>query len=139
MSKDRDWRDAKIAQWAKDGIQSEIDQWRLTAALAWPTEAKPAPLPFRWGDYDRVAGDPVPGRYWMSNRHAVVMFDLALSADVSVEKTWKKFAFRLDEPSAKWTNQVVRGPLFDSEHDARLYRRWLMCEDFAHLLMRARG
>jgi hypothetical protein len=48
MTDTRDWRDAKLPQWARDAVQTEIDQWRLTAALSWPTEAKPEPLPFRW-------------------------------------------------------------------------------------------
>lgn len=42
---DRNWREAKIPQWAKDAIKAEMKTDALRAALSWPTEAKPEPLP----------------------------------------------------------------------------------------------
>ena len=58
MTDQRNWRDAKIPQWVKDAVNAESKALRLTAALAWPQEARPTPLPFRWGDYDTLKGTP---------------------------------------------------------------------------------
>jgi hypothetical protein len=142
MTNIRDWRDAKLPQWACDAVQAEIDQWRLTAALAWPTEAKPEPLPFRWSDYDRLTGEPVPGQYWTGHLGRVERFWLARQVDLTEEEktnfggrkrsTW---AFKTSE-GGRWHTLVQRGPLFASEREAKLYRRWLMCEDFARQLMK---
>ena len=142
MTDTRAWRDAKMPQWARDAVQAEIDQWRLTAALAWPTEAKPEPLPFRWGDYDRLTGDPVPGQYWTSNLRATASFWLARQDSLSEDEkryiggqNWRTWVFKTSD-NGRWHTSVQHGPLFANEHDAKLYRRWLMCEDFARQLMR---
>lgn len=140
----RDWRDAKLPQWVRDSAQKEIDQWRLTAALSWPTQAKPEPLPFRWGDYDRLIGAPYSGTFWAVARNRIDRFDLRKIQDlqgadrnyIGGGETWKAWAFRKSE-GGRWHTSVVRGPLFDSEADARLYRRWLLCEDFARQLLAA--
>lgn len=143
MQETRDWRDAKMPQWARDAVQAEIDQWRLTAALAWPTQAKPEPLPFQWGEYDRLTGDPRPGTFWAVSESRIDKFDLARAADLSAEdktylggQTWKTWAFRTSE-GGRWHTSVQRGPLFDNVADAKLYRRWLLCEKFARELMKA--
>jgi hypothetical protein len=145
MSDERRWQDAKIPQWVKDAVQADIDQWRLTAALAWPTEAKPAPLPFRWGEYDSLTGTPAPGRYWcVPVWSRIEVFDLERIENVIDEthtriarrEAYKGWAFRTNDKTP-WHSSVTRGPLFASEADAKLYRRWLMCEDFAKQLMRA--
>ena len=60
---ERNWRDAKIPQWVKDSIATEMAQWELTAALSWPTEPKPQPLPFHWGGYDRLHGEALSERF----------------------------------------------------------------------------
>ena len=139
----KDWRDAKMPNWAGIAVQAEIDQWRLTAALAWPMQAKPEPLPFWWGNYDVLEGTPYPGTFWAAGRCRIEKFYLARVADLSVEDknkfgvvSWKTWAFRSHD-SARWTTNACHGPLFDNEADAKLYRRWLMCEDFAQQLMRA--
>lgn len=138
----RDWRDAKMPKWAQDAVQSEIDQWRLTAALSWPTEAKPSPLSFKWGDYDRLIGKPVPGNYWITHiGNHVEGFELARRADLQAKDArniiqYKEWAFRFHGRD-EWTSNVLRGPIFATEHDAKLYRRWLLCEDFARKLMKA--
>jgi hypothetical protein len=143
MTDTRDWREAKMPLWARDAVQTEIDQWRLTAALAWPTEAKPEPLPFRWDEYDRSTGDPVPGQYWAASLNRIAMFWLARQSDLTKdEKTylggqnWKTWAFKTSK-GGRWHTSVQRGLLFASEREAKLYRRWLMCEDFARQLMGA--
>ena len=143
MSDERDWRDAKLPAWARDAVQAEIDQWRLTAALAWPTQAKPAPLPFGWGEYDRLSGTPHPGTFWVAHEHRIEHFDLACLADTPEEERsessvspWKRWAFRAHE-SGRWHTNPKRGPLFDNFADAKLYRRWLLCEKYARELMQA--
>jgi hypothetical protein len=142
MTEKRNWRDAKLPTWARDSVQAEIDQWRLTAALAWPTQAKPQPLPFRWGEYDKLTGEPYPGTFWASHTHRIDRFDLCSLGDLSDEDRgginvkWKRWAFRTSE-GWPWHTNVQRGPLFDNEADAKLYRRWLLCEKFARELMMA--
>lgn len=143
MTEHRNWRDAKIPQWVKDSILAESAAMELSAALSWPTEAKPKPLPFQWGEYDRVIGKPSPGRYWsISGPNYIVAFDLDLAANVEGdEKTnltrWKTWAFRdlTRSSSPMWASTVILGPLFASERDARLYALWLECEASAHKLM----
>lgn len=142
MQETRDWREAKLPQWARDAMQTEIDQWRMTAALAWPTQAKPEPLPFRWGEYDRLTGVPRSGTFWSVGLHSVDHFDLCRTQDLQDAdrdyiggETWKPWVFRTST-GGRWHTSVVRGPLFDNEADAKLYRRWLMCEDFARQLMK---
>ena len=143
MNDERDWRDAKLPAWARDAVQAEIDQWRLTAALAWPTQAKPAPLPFGWGDYDRLSGTPYPGTFWVAHEHRIEHFDVARVSDLSADdkmyldgQTWKAWAFRTSE-GGRWHTTAQRGPLFDNFADAKLYRRWLLCEKYARELMQA--
>ncbi len=129
---DRHWKEAKIPAWASTAISAEIDAWKLTAALSWPREAKPEPLPFRWGDYDRLFGTPVAGEYWAVIGSRMVHFYLR-PANELLHKTWKTWAFSDD--GEKWTDYVVRGPLFATERDARLFLHWKACEDSAKLLM----
>jgi hypothetical protein len=143
MSDKRDWRDAKLPAWAKDAVQAEIDQWRLTAALAWPTQAKPQPLPFGWGGYDRISGTPYPGTFWAVSETRIDKFDLARRSDLSAEDsmhlggpTFKTWVFRTSE-GGRWHTGIQRGPLFDNLPDAKLYRRWMLCEKFARELMKA--
>lgn len=144
MTKDvRNWRDAKLPSWVKESIAEDMQQMALKAALAWPTEAKPEPLPFQWGDYDLTTGNPIPGSYWVVSigKH-VEAFDLAISADLQDDDKSKlikrnKWAFRSKE-IGKWSSCVIRGPLFASEHEARLYRLWLLCEEAAKTLKKAR-
>lgn len=129
---DRDWRDANGPQWAKDAAQSEIDAFRLTAALSWPTEARPEPLPFRWGEYDRLFGEPVEGDYWAA-AHRLRQVSIA-QHDGSVGRAWKRWMFAYDGADG-WTTQVQRGPLFASKRDAILYNLWDECEKHAKALM----
>jgi hypothetical protein len=140
----KDWRDAKMPNWAVIAVQAEIDQWRLTAALAWPTRAKPEPLPFWWGNYDVLVGEPREGTFWAARLYDIDRFDLCATQNLSgadrdyiiTREELGEWAF-LRENSNRWTTTACRGPLFDNEADAKLYRRWLMCEDFARQLMRA--
>ena len=139
---ERDWREAKIPQWVKDGIDADLAQYRLTVALSWPTEAKPEPLPFEWGGYDHLQGVPVPGRYWAASQHEFSRgFDLQsiknLDVDFGVHK-WKGWAFRRIGES-DWQTSPYRGPLFATERDANLYALWLACEEYAKKLAQLRS
>ena len=133
MTDDRTWRDAKLPQWVNDSILSDMREWELTAALAWPTEAKPAPLPFQWGDYDRCYGEPREGVFWSPGGGSPI--HIKQNAGKHGEK-WKSWAFSYD--GEKWGTTIKRGPLFDNEHDARLYALWCKCEEFAEVLLRMR-
>jgi hypothetical protein len=137
----RNWRDAKIPAWVRDDIEAEMRADKLRLALSWPHEPKPEPLPFRWGEYDRRTGEPVPGRYWIALEHRVEEFELAQLADLSEEersglRAWQGWVFRHD--GRRWTTQAVRGALFATARDAHLYRLWLKCEAAAADLAKAR-
>lgn len=128
---ERTWRDAKVPQWAKDSIADELRAHQLTAALAWPTEAKPEPLPFQWGGYDRLIGEPREGSFWRIDGRYV--------GAVHIRKTngWRSWEFSSD--GREWSTSVRRGPLFESEHEACLYQLWCECERFAGELLALRG
>jgi len=129
MTEERTWRDAKIPQWVKDSIEAETLAHRLHAALSWPTEAKPTPLPFGWGDYDRQQGTPVEGVYWDGRANEVHIKE----NDGSIGVNWKKWVFSRD--GERWITSVSRGHLFASQRDAYLYKLWVECEKSANMLM----
>ena len=64
MTEPKNWRDAKMPQWVRDAIDDERSQQALFAALAWPRESRPTPLPFQWGGYDMLKGAPSEGLFW---------------------------------------------------------------------------
>ncbi len=148
-----DWRGANIPQWARKAAQEEIDQWRLRAALAWPTEEKPHPLPFWWDDLDVITGratlngSPYAGTFWAVHKRALSMqrFSLTLVENLNQkdradlgevgERNW---SFRIGT-SHKWDIIPVTGQLFEWQAEARLYLRWLMCDNFARQLMMVMG
>lgn len=130
MTAVQDWRDSKAPKWAKEAAEAEIGQWRLTAALAWPTEARPKPVPFRWGDYDRLTGKPVPGVYWTSRAER---FELK-KQNRKTGETWKQWVFK--DEFCDWSTSVRRGPLFDNERDAVLWLLWDECEAAGKRLMK---
>ena len=132
---ERNWRDAKIPQWVKDSISDELAANQITIALSWPTEAKPEPLPFQWGGYDILRGEPVAGEYWTA---MVSLHGQNLSA-VKIRNTqsgWKKWEFSAN--GRDWSTSVIRGPLFASEADARLWMLWEACELCAAYLAKMR-
>lgn len=135
MMEDRNWRDAKLPQWVKDSIAAELRANQLTAALSWPTEAKPEPLPFRWGDYDRLIGEPRDGMFW-SVAHGVEPVHIKANRGQHGQ-TWKDWAFSDD--GEQWHTTVRRGPLFETERDARLYHLWSECEAAAKKLLKLRA
>lgn len=141
MTDQRNWREAKMPQWVKDSIAEELKAVQLTSALSWPTEAKPAPMPFQWGDYDRLYGvTPVPGRYWAVSGNRPEQFDLQMVENLPEKDQvgltkWKNWAFKY-EGRTTWSTTIIRGPLFDNERNAYLYVLWDTCEDFAKKLMK---
>lgn len=134
----RNWRDAKIPNWVKDSIADEFAALKLTAALAWPTQAKPEPVPFRWGEYDRVIGEPHPGTYWQArwNSYGGSVDKVRIKKNDGSRPSWKAWAFSGD--GENWHTSIPRGHLFATEDDARLSPLWLACEDCAQKLMKLR-
>jgi hypothetical protein len=128
MSEERDWREAK-PKWAIEAAAAEMKQWQITAALAWPREANPEPMPFRWVDYDRCIGEPVAGTYWSTN-HGVERVDIRKKDET--DKTWKSWMFRSGRRD--WTASITRGPLYATERDAALALLWAKCEESARKL-----
>jgi hypothetical protein len=144
MTDAKSWRNAKLPKWMQDSIEADIGAWQLTAALAWPTETRPEPLPFRWGEYDRLMGEPYPGTFWSAHATRIQKFDLERVKNLSGAdqtyiggETWKTWAFRTSE-GGRWHTTIQRGPLFAMERDARLYILWRECENAAEHLLRLR-
>ena len=125
MTEKRNWRDAKLPQWVRDAIEAEQAADRIRAALSWPTEARPTPLPFRWVDYDRLIGTAVPGCYFHFGAQPVHI----RAHDGQGGKKWQ-----FSSDGECWTTSVTRGPLFTTKREAVLNRLWEACEKAAREL-----
>lgn len=131
------WRDAKIPAWVRDSINDDMSDLQLRAALAWPTEAKPEPLPFRWGDYDRLCGEAVEGAFWVVQYNETQRLFIRKNEimeglphwNMEGLPHWKKWKFSSD--GEIWTTSVPRCPIFATEHDAWLHLLWSRCEQCA--------
>ncbi|QDP60515.1 MAG: hypothetical protein Unbinned338contig1000_8 [Prokaryotic dsDNA virus sp.] len=128
MTEERDWREAK-PKWAIEAAAAEMKQWQITAALAWPREAKPDPLPFMWVDYDRCIGEPVAGTYWSCTSH---VRKVSIRERDESEKGWKSWRFK--EGNYDWNERIIRGALYRTEREAALAQLWAKCEDAAKTL-----
>lgn len=117
---DKNWREAK-PKWVVDAAEAEMASMKRMLALRWPTETRPVAMSFRWGDYDQLKGQPIPGVYWHVNGNSFISM-----VEIIPDSGWRKWKFRYGagDPS---TN-VPRGPLFNLEREARLYALWNLCE-----------
>jgi len=128
MTEQRDWRNARIPQWVMDAVNAESKALHLTAALAWPQEARPRPVPFRWGEYDSLKGEPSEGLFW--------------GADGAVhirKKPDGHSSWQFSSDGKRWSDCKVRGPLFRTERDARLNKLWDYCKECARTLAEIRA
>ena len=114
----------RLSQKARAAAEQDMRSLRERAALAWPTEAAPDPLPFQWGDYDALRGVPVPGAYWN-----LVGDPIHIRESVKADKTWKAWVFSRDGET--WSTTVQRGPIYSSQRDALVARRWATCRRMA--------
>ena len=121
-----DWMQ-RLSQKARDAAERDMQSLRERAALSWPTEAVPAPVPFYWGDYDRLTGVAEPGAYWDLNAEII-----HIRRKNDGDPTRTDWLFSRDEEG--WTSMVWRGPLYRCRRDALIARRWRMCRDFAFKL-----
>lgn len=128
MSDAPEWMQ-RLSQKARAEAELDMQALRERAALAWPTEADPEPMPFQWGEYDRLTGDPVPGAYWDWTGEPV-----HIRKSVEADKTWKAWLFSHDGET--WHTTVMRGRLYRSRRDALVARRWVICRGFAADLAR---
>ena len=119
MTNDRDWRKAKIPQWVKDAVTDESNALRLTAALTWPQEARPTPVPFHWGGYDALSGEPYEGLFWNSDGAVHIRKSLP------EQRAYSRWQFSSD--GKRWADTKRRGPLFLTERDAKLNNLWDAC------------
>jgi hypothetical protein len=137
---DRNWREAKLPKWVQDSIEAEMRQTALTAALSWPSEAKPEPLPFRWVEYDMLRGPATEGVFWAEDARKL---EIRKRDNVPPEMIrlgdmgYGEWVFRVGD-APQFVGQIVRGYLFASEHEARLWRIWKACEKFAAELLALR-
>lgn len=126
----RTWRDSKMPEWARDSVRQELIQ----AALSWPLEPKPKPLPFGFGSHDSMVGSVQPGVYWQNSIGFVSKFAVRLRVKGDMGFSRLVFNRNPDNPLSKWSNDVVRGPWFRTEKDACLFVLWEKCEDASRLL-----
>ena len=117
----------RLSQKARDAAERDMQSLRERAALSWPTEADPKPVPFRWGEYDRLTGVVEPGTYWDSNAEII-----HIRRKNDGDPMWKGWLFSRDGEG--WTSIVRRGPLYRCRRDALIAQRWRMCRDFAFRL-----
>ena len=122
---DRNWRDAK-PKWVVDAAQAEMADMRRTLALRWPTEAEPKPL-FGFGDYDKEIGDIQFGTFWVATYRSVVR--VCIREKVEGEHGWRRYRFSSN--GGEFGTNVVRGPYFHTEREARLKVLWNACRDAA--------
>lgn len=121
MTQTQDWRSAKMPKWVKDAIEAELKSTALHAALTWPTEPQPEPLPFQWGYYDRLVGEPREGIFWDQSAEEVHI----KANDGTAGQIWKAWMFSTD--GERWSTSVRHGPLFATKRDALLYILWRRC------------
>ena len=142
MTDQRNWRDAKVPQWVKDSIAADLAAYKLTAALSWPTEARPAPLPFQWGPYDMLSGTMQDGVFWSPNVHGL-RFEIRKRENINPDDLGRnvmphdKVLFRTE--FGKFDRTPMRGPLFATRREAQLYQLWTLCDECAKTLMQVRN
>lgn len=139
-SKARDWRKA-MPKWATEQAEAEMAAYRLAAALAWPSEAKPEPLPFQFGEYDREICAPgcagvQPGTYWSINRSKPVCVVIRKRIAGDGGLAWRSWRFSVD--GGDFRDTVFRGPLYASKREAALAVLWRRCEEVAPSLAHLR-
>lgn len=132
MTSEKNWRDAKIPQWVRESIESDLLDSQIKAALAWPTEAEPTPVPFSWGEYDLLSGDPVEGVYF-DNRYAEPVY---IRKAREGDKIHKPYVFSRD--GLVFNRQVVRGPLYNTKREALIAILWRECREASRKLNDAR-
>lgn len=77
---DRNWRDAK-PKWVVEAAEAEMASMKRILALRWPTESRPTPMPFWWGDYGRKEGDPVAGTYWAHSHDGRMVYPVEIKPE----------------------------------------------------------
>lgn len=130
---EKTWREAK-PKWAVEEAEKEIASIKRRAALRWPDEARPTPVAFQWGSYDKLSGEPAAGQYFY-----VSVYGSASTVHVrhktEEEKGWKTWRFSAD--GHKWHDNVQRGPLYETEREAKLAALWAACDAAAKSLENA--
>jgi hypothetical protein len=128
----RDWREA-MPKWAVQAAMDELAASKRRLALRWPDEARPTPVPFQWGEYDRLEGTPVAGTYWRASYDGQTrpVHIREKAADEPGYKSW-----RFSDDAKAWSTRPQRGPLYETERDAKLAALWSACDEAAAKLER---
>jgi hypothetical protein len=128
----KDWRTA-APKWAVEAATAEMAAMKRRLALRWPDEARPEPVPFHWGEYDRLTGTPITGAYWYIGRYGrPFMVQIREAIDIDGRSVFgQKFRFNYGE---NWTDKVQRGSLYMTERDALLAALWAACDEAAETL-----
>lgn len=123
-----------MPKWAVEAAQAELAAGKRRLALRWPDEARPEPVPFQWGEYDRLEGTPVAGSYWKADDR-FGSYEVQIreaTADDTRSTFGQKWRFNLPSTRANgWTDRVQRGPLYATERDAKLAGLWNACDQAA--------
>lgn len=117
----RDWREA-MPKWAVQAAIDELAASKRRLALRWPDEARPTPVPFQWGEYDQLHETPVPGIYWRASYDGHFIGAVHIRQKLPDEPGWKQWRFSDD--GERWTTSVTRGPLYETEREAKLAALW---------------
>lgn len=133
----RNWREAKIPQWVKDAVADEIKVVKLRAALSWPAEARPQPVPFKWVEYDKLIGEPVEGFYYQPGGRALhIRKKREDEREMHGNLYWKTWLFSDD--GNRWMTSVTRGNLYATYREGVLAGLWAECDAAAARLMEIR-
>lgn len=124
----RDWREA-MPKWAVQAAIDELAASKRRLALRWPDEARPTPVPFQWGEYDRLEGTPVPGQYWRLSYDGTYVNAVYIREKTVNDPGYKPWWFSDD--GERWTTSVQRGPLYATEREAKLAALWNACDEAA--------
>lgn len=124
---EKNWREAK-PKWVVEAAEAEMKQMSRRLALRWPDEARPPPVEFGWGGYDFLTGKPTPGKYFSAS-HKGESFPVYIKERPDERTFFKKWLFSRN--GDKWTESVVRGPLYVDEKDAALAGLWEACDKAA--------
>jgi len=124
MTETRNWREAK-PKWVVEAAEAEMAAMETKLALRWPEEPRPVPVPFSWGGYDGVGGDPVEGEYFnFAEAHYSAP---PFVRSIRIKKDAYRWIFTINGGASG----VVRGPLYATRKEAALAALWNECDKAA--------
>ena len=125
VEKDKTWRDAKLPVWVVESFNREQEQNRLQLALSWPKKARPTPLPFGWGEYDRKFGVVEEGTYYLAAFKSCQLVTIKCNQAYGYSFTYEGIL----------SNSKPKGKLFLTKEEALTELHWLQADRCARKLL----